>query len=179
MSLLSYWLPITVSAVAVFVVSAGVWMLFKWHNGDFRRSGEEEAVRAALKGSSPGYYLVPYCMDPAELQDPGMQQKYEDGPLAYVTVCPNGVPKMGGKLVGSLIFYLVVGVLCAYVLSLTAATGFLAVCRVTATVAWIAYGVAYVQDSVWFGRPWSITAKNLLDALIYGLVTGAVFGWLA
>jgi hypothetical protein len=39
--------------------------------------------------------------------------------------------------------------------------------------------VAYIQDSVWFGRPVSITMKSLLDALLYGLLTGGTFGWLA
>jgi hypothetical protein len=27
-------------------------------------------------------------------------------------------------------------------------------------------------------RPWSVTAKNLFDGLLYALVTGGTFGWL-
>jgi hypothetical protein len=46
-------------------------------------------------------------------------------------------------------------------------------------VAWIANGVGYIPDSVWFGRPWSHTAKSLFDGLIYGVLIGGVFGWLA
>jgi hypothetical protein len=56
---------------------------------------------------------------------------------------------------------------------------YLEIFRITCTVAWAAYGIAFIQDSIWFGRPWSTTIKNLLDALIYGLLTGGVFGWLA
>jgi hypothetical protein len=55
---------------------------------------------------------------------------------------------------------------------------YLAVFRIAGTVTWVAYGVAYIQDSIWFGRPWSITMKSLMDALIYGLLVGGVFGWL-
>ena len=181
MSFITYWLPIIVSAAGVFVASAVIWMAFKWHNADFRKIENEDGVREALKGATPGFYLLPYHLDPAELKDPAIQQKYIDGPLAYVTVLKNGIPKMAGNLIGSFAYYLFVGALCAYVLSMSGAAGgeYLDVFRVTCTTAWIAYGVAYVQDSIWFGRPWAITVKNLLDALIYGLVTGGVFGWLA
>lgn len=181
MSFVTYWLPITLSAVVVFIASAVIWMIFRWHNADFRKTDNEDAVRGALKGASPGFYVVPYHMDPAERKDPQVQQKYTEGPLAYVTVIKNGLPNMGGNLVASFVYYLFVSALCAYVLSLSAAPAgeYLDVYRVTCTTAWIAYGVAYLQDSIWFGRPWPITLRNLLDALVYGLLTGGVFGWLA
>jgi len=182
MSFVVYWLPILVSAVVVFIASAAVWMAFKWHDSDFHKTDDEEAVRAALSGASPGYYLLPFCkQDPDMLKDEAVRQKFIDGPQAYITVIPNGVPQMGGKLLGSFVYYLFVGALCAYILSLTTSpdASYLDVFRVTCTVAWIAYGVAYIQDSVWFGRPRSMTMKSLLDALIYGLLTGGVFGWLA
>lgn len=181
MSFIIYWQPILASAVLVFVTSAIVWMVLKWHNRDFRQTADEEAARQALRGNAPGWYLLPFCLDPADLKKPDIQQKYIDGPLAYITVLPNGLPKMGGQLVASFVFYLFVGALCAYVLSLSASVGgsYLDVFRITCTVAWIAHGVAYLQDSIWFGRPWSVTIKNLVDALLYGLVTGGAFGWLA
>ncbi len=37
---------------------------------------------------------------------------------------------------------------------------------------------ATVPDAIWFGRPWSAIGKNLFDALMYGLLTAGVFGWL-
>ena len=63
-------------------------------------STDEEAVRAALKGNAPGFYLLPYCTDPAELKNEDVKQKFEEGPLAYITVLPNGLPTMGKQLVG-------------------------------------------------------------------------------
>ena len=56
---------------------------------------------------------------------------------------------------------------------------YLALFRIAGATSFTAYGIAYLQDSIWFGRPWSITAKNLFDALIYGMLTGGAFGWLA
>lgn len=181
MSILALWLPVLVSAVVVFFASAAVWMVLKWHDSDFHRTGDEEAVRAALKDSVPGMYTVPYAMTPEERSDPALMQKFEEGPAAFITIVPSGAPTMGGKLVASFIFNVFVGVLCAYMVSRTLAAGasYLEVFRIAGTTAWIAYGVAYLQDGIWFGKPWPSVAKNLLDALIYGLLTGGVFGWLS
>ena len=181
MSIIGLWLPILVSAAIVFVASAAVWMVLPWHKSDFSRTGDEAAVRGALKGSAPGVYMLPFCTDPKEMQKSDVKQKYIDGPLGYITIVPNGVPQMGTKLILSFVYYIVVGGICAYVVSrtLAPAASYLAVFRISGTVAFIAYGIAYVQDSIWFGRPWSLTAKGLVDALIYALLTGGVFGWLA
>jgi hypothetical protein len=180
MSIVALAVPILVSAVVVWFASAMIWMVLPWHKKDFSRASHEEAARAALSGLAPGNYMLPYCADQNELKDPEVRKKYEEGPLAFITVMPNGVPKMGGKLVGSFLYNVLVGILCAYVLTRTGTTEsvYLEVFRISGTVAFISYGIAYVQDSIWFGRRWSITAKSLLDALIYALLTGGVFGWL-
>jgi hypothetical protein len=156
-------------------------MVMPWHKSDFLKIPDEERARAALKGLAVGYYMMPYCKSPADLKDEAMRQKFIDGPLAYIVVAPTGLNSMTPKLVLSFLFYVVVGVICAYVVSRTLAPGteYLQVFRIAGTTAFIAYGLAYVQESIWFSRPWSITIKNLGDALLYGLLTGGTFGWLA
>lgn len=181
MGILDLWIPILVSAVLVFVLSGLIWTVLPWHKSDFAKSGDEEAVRAALKGSSPGLYMVPYCTDPAELKNEEVAQKYIDGPQAFVTVVPNGLPSMGPKLGMSFVYNLVVGIICAYFVSRTASpeADYLAVFRVAGATAFVAYGIAYIQDSIWFGRPWALTAKTTFDSFLYALLTGGAFGWLA
>ena len=181
MSIMSLWLPILVSAILVFITSAIVWTALPWHKSDFSRTGDEDSVRAALRGLAPGFYLLPYVMDREEIKKPEVQQKWQEGPNAYVTVIPNGMQKMGPKLAMSFAYYVLVGVICAYMVSrtLSADSEYLTVFRVSGTVAFVAYGIAYIQDSIWFGRPWSITGKYLFDAFLFSLVTGGVFGWLA
>ena len=181
MSILDLWMPIVVSAALVWILSAMVWMVFPWHKKDFRETTNEEGVRSALKGAYPGLYNVPHCVDQKSMATPEMQQKYIDGPVALITVMPSGAPTMGGKLLGSFLYNILVGILCAYLVTrtLSADATYLQVFRIAGTVAFIAYGIAYIQDSIWFGRPVSLTAKSLLDALLYGLVTGGAFGWLA
>ncbi len=181
MGIIDLWMPILVSAALVFVMSALVWMVLPWHKTDFNKTTDEEGVRAALKGSEPGLYLLPYHIDPADLKDEAVQQKYVEGPQAYITVIPNGLPQMGQKLGLTFANYIFIGILCAYFVSRTTGpdADYLEVFRIAGTTAFIAHGIAYLQESIWFGRPWSLTAKSLFDALIYALLTGGAFGWLA
>jgi hypothetical protein len=181
MNIQSMWLPIIASAVMVWIMSALIWTVLPWHKKDFAKTGDEEAVRAALKGLQPGTYSLPHCADHSAFNDPDMQRKMEEGPQAFITVIPSGLPKMGGKMALSFVNSLVVGMLCAYMVTRTlgADAEYLAVFRISGTVAFIAYGYAFVMDSVWFGRPWGHTAKSMFDALLYGLLTGGAFGWLA
>ena len=181
MGIAELWMPILVSAVLVFFMSAMVWMVLPWHKSDFSKPKDEEALRAALKDHEPGYYMLPFHMDPADLKDEAVQKKYKDGPQGFITIIPNGLPQMGPKLGMTFVYYIFVGILCAYFVSRTATpdADYLEVFRIAGTTAFIAHGVAYLQESIWFGRPWSLTAKSFLDALIYGLLTGGAFGWLA
>lgn len=180
MGIAELWLPIIVAAVVVCVASALVWTVLPWHRYDFARTPDEAALRAALKDAKPGSYVLPYCAVATELRSEEVQRRFTDGPRAYLTVVPNGLPRVGGQLLASFAFCVGVSALCAYVaaLGLPAGAAYLDVFRMTAATAFLGYGAACLQDSIWFGRPWSISLKNLADAMIYGLLTGGVFGWL-
>ena len=180
MGIIDLWLPIVASAVICWVMSAVIWVALKYHNNDYRKLDDEDAARAALKGHSPGFYLLPYSLDPADAKNPDLKHKFEDGPIGFITMLPNGMPAMGSRLVSMVLYFLAIGVLCAYFVSRTLApdADYLAVFRIAGTVAFVANGIAVIPESIWFGRPWSMTLKNLIDALIYGLLTGGVFGWL-
>lgn len=181
MTIMTLWLPIIVSAAIAFVAGAVIWMVMPWHKNEWKRTPDEESVRVALKGCPPGMYTVPNVVDQADFKKPEVQQKLIEGPQAYVTVVSSGLPKMGGKLVMMFVYNLLVAIVSAYMVSRTlpADADYLMIFRVSGTVAFIAYGMAYVQESVWFGRQWSSTVKTFLDALIYAVLTGGVFGWLA
>lgn len=179
MTIMSLWQPILVSAVLTFIAGAVIWMIMPWHKTDWQKTADEEDVRAALKSTDPGMYTVPNC-NPAQFKDPEMQQKFKDGPQAFITIVPNGIPQMGGKLLLMFVYNLLVAILCAYFVSRTASpdADYLGIFRIAGTVAFTAYGFAYIQESIWFGRSWSLTGKTFLDALIYGLLVGGAFGWL-
>ena len=50
--------------------------------------------------------------------------------------------------------------------------------RVTATAAFLAYGLSSVTNSIWKGVPWSTTAKFLFDGVLYAAATAGAFAWL-
>lgn len=180
MGILDLWVPVLVSAIVVFVMSALIWTVLPWHKKDYAKVKDEDAASAALKDLAPGSYVLPYVADPADFKKDEVRKRYEAGPNAFITIKAAGAPNMAPNLGLSFLFNLLVGVICAYLLSrfLTPASPYLEVFRLSGTTAFIAYGIAYIQESIWFARPWSLLAKNLFDALLYGLLTGGVFGWL-
>jgi hypothetical protein len=181
MGILDLWLAILVASALAWILSALVWMVFGWHNSDYASPKDEKAVRAALSGLNPGLYNVPHCVSQKDMAAPEMRQKMQEGPVALITIMPSGMPRMGGMLLSSFVYNVFVSVLCAYFVTRTLTTdaSYLQVFRVTGAVAFASYGIAYIQDYIWFGRPLGVTAKSLLDALLYALVTGGAFGWLA
>jgi hypothetical protein len=124
---------------------------------------------------TPGRRSSKKCFKAAEVV-----KKFEEGPVGYLTILPKGMPSMGKYMFLSFIFYIIIGIFVAYITSRTVSPGaeFLAVFRVTGAVAFLAYGTAVIPESIWFGRPWSLTFKHLFDALIYALLTAGSFSWL-
>jgi hypothetical protein len=50
--------------------------------------------------------------------------------------------------------------------------------RFAGVTAFCCYGMALLQNSIWFKRKWRQTFVSMFDALIFSLVTAGVFGWL-
>lgn len=179
MALLNLWLPILATAVAVFVASSLIHMVFKWHNSEYRALPNEDEVRRALGNSelTPGLYVTPHCADMKDMENEAMQQQFRDGPVAFVTMRAPGAPEMGKYLVQWFILNIVVAILSALVASQNfgAHSDAQQAGHIAGIVSLIAYGSGSVQESIWMGRPWSATMKNMLDALIYGVVTGLAF----
>ena len=181
-SLGSLWLPILLSAVLLFIVSSIIHMALRYHHRDYTKLPNEDAVRAAIRSGNPkpAQYIIPYCPSPKEMQTPEMKQKYTEGPLAVMNIIRPGIPAMGKNLVQWFVFLLVVSFFIAYVAchTIPAGTPYLGVFRVVGAVGFLAYAAAQVPPSIWMGKPWSVTWKDVLDGLIYGLVTAGTFGWL-
>ena len=176
----SLWLAILLASALVWIASAIIWMALPWHKTDMSTLPDEDGARQALGSLKPGQYDIPHCTDMKAMQQPETKRKFDEGPVAVVTILENGPPPIGRNLVLTVAFYLVVSTIVAYVASRSLAPGadYLTVFRFTGTVAWLAYGFAVIPDAIWFGRPWSNTFKVLMDALIYALLTAGVFGWL-
>lgn len=181
-SLGDLWIPILVSAVVVFFASSIIHMVLKYHRGDLGGLPQEDLVRDALRRQNvpPGQYMIPYCSDMKEMRGEAMQKKFLEGPVAIITLRPNGMMSMGRLLTQWLLYCLGVSFFTGYVASATIPFGaeYLTVFRVVGTVAWLAYASAEISGGIWKSRPWKNVAKDVFDGLIYGLLTAGVFGWL-
>ncbi len=176
------WLPILLSAVFVFIVSSIIHMVLPYHRSDFGKVPAEDDVMAALRKFDipPGDYVIPCAGHPKEMQTPEFIEKTTAGPVAFMTVMRNGQPSMTGSLVQWFVFSIVVSVFAAYVAGRALGPGahYLAVFRFAGCVGFAGYGLALLQNSIWYKRNWSATLKTVFDALVYALVTAGAFGWL-
>lgn len=176
------WLPIVLSGVIVFFVSALFWMVSPHHQLEWKKLPGQDGVLAALRAhpAPPGLYAIPGMNSPADRRDPTWRAELDRGPTVYVTLRPGGMPAMGALMMKSLVSNIVISFFCAYIASHAVQPGadYLAVFRIVATLGFMSYAFASIPDSVWFGRPWSSFYKQCFDALVYGCLMGGVFGWL-
>ncbi len=181
-TLTSLWLPILLGALAVFIASSLVHMVFKWHNADYRKLPNEDEVRAAIRkgAATPGQYVVPHCLDMKQLQSPEMQQKFVEGPNALLWIRANGKQGMGPILGKWFALNLLVSFMVAYIAAHTLGAGAapMQVLRVTASIGFLAYAIGSISDGIWFYKPWGAVGKDLLDSLLYGFAGGAAFAFL-
>jgi len=181
-SILDLWLPILLSGFFAWLASALIHMLIKYHNSDYKQLNNEEAISDAIAhGKSPvGFYTLPYCADFKDMEDPKVQQRFKDGPVAIVTIMESGLPPMGKLLVQQFLFFLIGSVFIGYVVSLGLMTGSpqIEIFQILFVVGFICFGWASIPYSIWFGHPWSVTLKYLIDALIYAAIIAATFVWL-
>ena len=182
MSILGALLPIVVSAVLVFILSAIIHMVLKYHNSDYKKLPNEDAIRAAMRSGNPEprQYIIPYAAEMKECASPEMQQKFAEGPVGVLYLRRPGPPTMGPALAQWFLFNLWVSLLVAYVAVRAIEPGaeYLHVFCTVAAITFLAYGAGVVPASIWMGKPWVVTAKEMFDGLLYALVTAGAFGWL-
>lgn len=180
-SLAALWLPMLISAIIVFIASSIMHTVLPYHRGDYRQLPDEDKLLAVLRGAglTRGLYIFPFTTH-KEMKTPAMQEKYKQGPVGMMTVFPNGpvaMPKFLGQWIG---YCLIVAFFVAYLTGHTVAPGtsYLAVFRVAGTAAFMAYGLGQISNAIWKGQTWSMTIKEVMDSMVYSLLTAGTFGWL-
>ena len=152
MVLPTLWMPVLLAAVIVFVASSILHMVSPHHRSDYKKLPDEEAAKG----------------------------KFKEGPVAAVTMRPAGEIKMGVYLVQWFLYCVLVSYFVAYVAlhTLPKGTHYLEVFRIVGAAAFLAYGVSQVANGIWKGQPWGVTLKEVIDGLVYALLTAGTFGWL-
>jgi hypothetical protein len=180
--LASLWLPIVLSTVLVFAASSIIWMVLPHHKHDLLPVTYEGELTDALSRQhlAPGFYGLPRARSAEEMRSAEFQKRMESGPVAYITVAPSRRINMGRSLALWFVYLLVISISSAYITSRTVPPGadYLHVFRVAGTFAVFAYAAGHIPAGVFWSRPWSIVWKDVLDCIIYGLLTAGTFGWL-
>jgi len=170
------------SAVLVFAASSLIHMVLKYHQKDFGKLANEDAVLTVLRTSSPapGEYAVPHATGMEAMKDPAFVEKVTKGPVVFMAVRKPGAMSMGPMLVQWFIYCVVVSLFAGYVASRAVGPGaeYLQVFRFAGTVAFAGYGLALWQNTIWYARPVRTTLIQTIDSLIYACLTAGVFGWL-
>lgn len=181
-ALSTLWLPIVVSAVFVFIASFILHMALPWHKRDYRKVPQEDSVMDALRPFNlpAGDYMLPDCRGAADMKSPAFQEKLNKGPVAILTVFPNGCLGMGKSLFLWFVYLLAVGVFTAYVAFHGKHVGddYGEAFHLRFVTSFLGYGAALWQMSIWYRRSWGTTIRYTIDSLIYAAVTAATFGWL-
>ena len=179
--LTALWLPILLSAVIIFVASSIMHMALKYHQSDYSQLPDEDKILAALRPANlkRGLYIFPFCTH-KDMKSPALIEKYKQGPVGFLNILPNGPPALPKFLVQWFVYCLVIGFFVAYLTGRTLPPGvdYLVVFRVAGTAAFLAYGLGQLSNGIWKGQRWSATIKEVIDGLIYGLLTAGTFGWL-
>jgi hypothetical protein len=179
--LAALWLPTLLAAVIVFVASSIMHTLLPYHRSDYQKLPDEDKVLPVLRGAGlkRGLYIFPFATH-KEMKSPAAIEKYNQGPVGMMTIAPNGPPVMP-KFLGLWFGYcLLVSFFVAYLAAHTVAPGayYLRVFRVVGTAAFLAYGLGHLSDGIWKNQTFSFTIKEVIDGLVYALLTAGTFGWL-
>lgn len=180
--IMALWLPILLSAVAVFIISSIIHMALGYHKNDFIGLSSEKQVMDDIRKNNipPGDYMFPKANSMKEMGSPEFLEKMKQGPVGVITIMKSGSPNMTKELALWFIYSIIVGVFAAYVAGRALEPGahYLSVFRFAGVTAFVGYGLALLQNSIWYKRNWTATLKSMFDGFLYALFTGGIFGWL-
>jgi hypothetical protein len=176
------WLPILLSAVAVFIISSIIHMVLGYHKNDYAALPSEKEIMDDLGKYNipPGDYSFPRAKNMKDMKSKEFVEKLNKGPVGMLTIIKSGPPSMGKDLFLWFVYSIIVGIFAAYVAGRALPEGahYLSVFRFTGVTAFAGYSLALLQGSIWYKRSWSATLKSMFDGLIYALFTSGIFGWL-
>jgi hypothetical protein len=176
--LMSLWLPVLVSGVALFFASFVAWMILPHHKAEWKGLPSEDAVIGALRSAAvpPGQYHFPYAKSPADMKAEEFQSKVKVGPRGTMTLWA-APPNMGANMVCTVLFFLVANFVIAYLAGMVIQAGAdrWFVFRFAGTAGILTYGTANILNGIWFGRK---MVADIVDGIAYGLITGAIFAWM-
>jgi len=180
--IMSLWLPILLSAVAVFILSSIIHMALGYHANDYKELPSEKDILDDLRKYNipEGDYHFPRPKNMKDMNSQEFLEKLKKGPVGLLTIKERKDVSMTKELVLWFVYSIIVGIFAAYITGRALQPGaeYIAVFRFAGASAFAGYSLALLQNSIWFNKNWSATFKSMFDGLIYALFTAGIFGWL-
>jgi hypothetical protein len=178
--LLPLWLPIVLSAGAIWLLSLIFGMALPHHKQDWIGLSHEDGFMDDLRrsGIKPGNYLFPDFRSREALKSEQVEKALKEGPVGHLSVWKTPVT-MGDKLVATFIVHFVVATLIAYLtrVALPGAAPFAKVFQIAATAGILAYSFSFIPNALWFGAYKRTIVASIIDGIVFGLIIGAIFAW--
>ncbi len=180
--LLPLWLPILLSAAAVWLVSTIFGMPILHHKDDFidLPGGSEDGFMEDLRkrGIKPGNYLFPDFRSREAMESEKVKRALNEGPVGHLSVWKTPLT-MGDKMVATFIVHLIVCTLIAYLtrVALPGPAAFAKVFQIAATAGILAYCFSFLPSSIWWGSYKRTIVANFIDGVIFGVIIGSIFAW--
>jgi hypothetical protein len=181
MPILDLWVPIAAVTAATFFLSFLFWALLQHHKADVARCPQQDQVLdfVSESGIEPGRYMFPNCADSSDYKDPEFIAMYNKGPWGVIDIWA-GKPNMGRNMAFTIIYFLIVSVIVAYLTGLCrpAGSSFLEVFQVATTAGFLAHVLGGAPEGIWFGKRPRFFLTDAIDGVLYSFTTGALFAWL-
>ncbi len=173
--MLTLWLPILISTVALFFASFLSWMVVRLHEKDWVKiDGEDRLLDTIREMNIPeGNYMLPGADSAKEMNSQEYQEKYKAGPRAILQVLP--VANMGKNLGLTVLYFLFCNATFAYLASFALdnpQTDFITVFRFIATIALMTFSASMIQHAIWFKNR---VVGHVIESIAYALIAGAIF----
>jgi hypothetical protein len=172
------WLPIILSAVALFFASFLSWMILGLHKADWNKAPDEDRLTKALvdcgleRGTS---YMLPMCDTKERMKDPAFQKRLADGPNGIITIFQKN--DMGRNLALTFIYFVITSVCLAYLGTIAFKPGAptVDVFRFFAAAGLLTHLAAMVPQSVWFKNR---IVGHAIESIAYACILGGIFAGL-
>ena len=175
------WDKILLAAAAggavLFIWNALVWMALQYHNRDYRKLPDSQAVADAVTkaGATPGMYMVPHYEEfPGGFKDPALAARFEKGPNFTIVMRPAGPCMQGTVFLWGYALNFAQGLAAAVVFHFAREhlSDLPRTLAFFAAFGAFAHGAPMIAQSIWMGFPWPNTWKTLFDGLVgYALMS--------
>ena len=174
--MITLWVPILATTVALFFASFLSWMVIKLHASDWGDiENEDRLIDTVAELDVPaGNYMFPGCSGGARMNDPDYQEKYKRGPRGIITVLPEA--GMSKNLALTVLYFFVCCCTFAYLahfaLGEREMADRLTVFRFVATTALLTFCASIIQHSIWFRNR---VVGHVIESIAYALIAGGIF----